>query len=372
MAIASPIFQSSMELLGHAVTHFNGTSELDRKLLILHLSNSVELLLKDMVLDTGQSIYKGPKETITIHGCIEALKSQSIEIPLLNKLELLIDERNALQHRFGSPNELTAIFYMTVAQEFFRSILKQHYGQDFDELLIQFSERKDLAALKLREPSNDSELESLKKLGKVHPLGALLSATTYIEQTLIKFVERVGLRKPLNVSMLVSPSFLESNGIELQIPMRNKLNKVRQVKNSVAHGKADATYEDVVSTIATAEELERVLSEMDIESTIRSVEMARKRREEERENMEHRVLMSAEKSIYQTVLTYLQRDSSLGNRKFTIDASDGSIVLSVFPEGAGKVDIRHYPYNINEDGNNLAEEARRIRSAIRRDFGEPS
>jgi hypothetical protein len=53
MAIESPLFQSSMELLGHSITHFNGTSELDRKLVILHLSNAVELLLKDMVLDSG-------------------------------------------------------------------------------------------------------------------------------------------------------------------------------------------------------------------------------------------------------------------------------------------------------------------------------
>lgn len=108
MAIESPLFQSSMELLGHAITHFNGTSELDRKLVILHLSNSVELLLKDMVLDSGESIYKNPKETITIHGCIELLATKKIAVPFLNKLELLIDERNALQHRFGSPNELTS------------------------------------------------------------------------------------------------------------------------------------------------------------------------------------------------------------------------------------------------------------------------
>lgn len=89
MAIESPIFQSSMELLGHSITHFNGTSELDRKLVILHLSNAVELLLKDMVLDSGDSIYKNPKETITIHGCIEALSAKKLTIPYLNKLSML-------------------------------------------------------------------------------------------------------------------------------------------------------------------------------------------------------------------------------------------------------------------------------------------
>ncbi|WP_200884311.1 MULTISPECIES: hypothetical protein [Shewanella] len=73
MAIESPLFQSAMELLGHSFTHYNGQKELDRKLVILHLANAIELILKDLVLDSGESIYKSPKETITIHGCIKSL-----------------------------------------------------------------------------------------------------------------------------------------------------------------------------------------------------------------------------------------------------------------------------------------------------------
>ena len=76
MAIESPLFQSSMELLGHSFTHFNASEELDRKLVILHLANAVELILKDLVLDSGESIYKSPKETITIHGCIKSLQEK--------------------------------------------------------------------------------------------------------------------------------------------------------------------------------------------------------------------------------------------------------------------------------------------------------
>jgi len=52
VAIESPLFQSSMELLGHSFSHFNVSEELDRKLVILHLANAVELILKDLVLDS--------------------------------------------------------------------------------------------------------------------------------------------------------------------------------------------------------------------------------------------------------------------------------------------------------------------------------
>ena len=61
MATEFPSFQSSMELFGHSISHFNSGAELDRKLLILHLANAIELLLKDLVLDTGESILSQSK-----------------------------------------------------------------------------------------------------------------------------------------------------------------------------------------------------------------------------------------------------------------------------------------------------------------------
>lgn len=265
MAIESPLFQSSIELLGHSITHFNGTSELDRKLVILHLSNSVELLLKDMVLDCGESIYKNQKETVTIHGCIDILSAKKIAVPYINKLELLIDERNALQHRFGSPNELTAIFYMSVALDFFRSVLKQYYSQDFDELLPQFADEKDLVALRMREPSNDSELENLKKLAKVHPLGALLSAIAYLEKAILRFGTKVGLSDRYYSSMPISARYLEANGIELPAGLRDRLEQTRRIRNLAAHGRADPSRDDVAAAIAAIEELERFLSALNID-----------------------------------------------------------------------------------------------------------
>ncbi len=288
MAIESPLFQSSMELLGHSITHFNGTSELDRKLVILHLSNAVELLLKDMVLDGGDSIYKNPKETITIHGCVECLNTRKISIPYLNKLELLIDERNALQHRFGSPNELTAIFYMNVALDFFRSVLKQHYGQEFDEILTQFADEKDLIAFRMREPSNDSELENLKKLGKLHPLGALLSAIAYLEKTIIQFAVKVGIEEDFtrrHPMLPISGRYLEVNGIELPPNIRERLDNTRRLRNLAAHGRADPTKEDVISAISSIEDLEKYLSSLNIEAASEQVVLTRKKRDAERANL---------------------------------------------------------------------------------------
>ncbi len=284
MAIESPLFQSAMELLGHSLSHYNGKKELDRKLVILHVANAVELVLKDLVLDAGESIYKSPKETITIQGCLSALQAKGIELPYLNKIELLIDERNALQHRFGSPNELTSIFYMNIAREFFKEVLKKHYGQDYNEIIAQFSEEQDLATYKLSEPSNDQELEKLQELAKIHPLGALLSAWSYFERVTEAFVSDAGLdfgrRRPFIMDL--GRGRLEHYGVVIPEALKAKIDSMRRLRNMSAHGRAEPSKAQVKATIETIEELETHLKSLDLEKIRDLSKEERETHEEER------------------------------------------------------------------------------------------
>ncbi len=266
MAIESPLFQSSMELLGHSFSHFNGTKELDRKLLILHLANAIELILKDLVLDLGESIYKGPKETITVYGCIKILLDKGTDIPFLNKIELLIDERNALQHRYGSPNELTAIFYMNIVQEFFKEVLKNNYDQEYDKLITQFTEEHDLATYKLGEPTNDQELEKLHILGKLHPLGALLAAWSYFEKVADKFITDAGLdyrrKRPIVIDIIKFG--LQRFGLSVPVELRSKIDEIRQIRNMAAHGQSEPSKSQVKKAIDTIKEFEEYLLSIDV------------------------------------------------------------------------------------------------------------
>lgn len=366
MAVESPLFQSSMELFGHSITHFNGISELDRKLVILHISNSVELLLKDMILDSGESIYKNPKETITIHACIELLAGKKIAVPYLNKLELLIDERNALQHRFGSPNELTTIFYMNLALDFFRSIVNQHYSQDFDELISQFADEKDLFALKMRNPTNDSELENLQKLGKVHPLGALLSAAAYLETTILEFGIKAGIAARSTPSFPISTRLLEMNGIELPAELRERLENTRRLRNQAAHGKADPTREDVASAVSAIDDLEKFLVSLNIDEARQKVAHMKKQRDHDRPSYESsRVLVLPDQWMHETIKNFLMSDPRLGGRKFMIEVKDSKVAISHLPQQlSGSIRVEQYPFALNEKGNNISSEAERIKLEI--------
>lgn len=285
MTTETPLFQSSLELFGHSISHYNSGAELDRKLLILHLANAIELLLKDLVLDTGESIYQNPKETINIHKCLDILKNKGITLPYLNKIELLIDERNALQHRFGSPNELTMIFYMDIATAFFREVMKDRYGQNFDEILEQFTDAKELMAFRMRQPTNESELASLKKLAKVHPLGALLSAMTYLEKKVFEFSKKAGLERelmmrPYGTSM--PHRFLARYGIDIPDYIVTKLDDMRAIRNQSAHGRQDPTKDDAITAIDTVAEFEKLLGNVNIKSIKPVIKKRLEEDEEER------------------------------------------------------------------------------------------
>lgn len=281
MAIESPLFQSAMELVGHSLSHYNGKDELDRKLVILHLANAVELMLKDLVLDSGESIYKSPKETITIHGCISTLQSKGVPIPLLNKIELLVDERNALQHRFGSPNQLTSIFYMGIAQEFFREVLKKQYGLDYDEVILQFADEETLAEFRLAEPSNDQELEKLQELAKLHPLGALLAAWSYFERITADFYKSVGLDfSGHRVFFLdLTKGRLESFGVEFDPALVRDIVEMRKIRNRATHGQLEPSREDVKKTIEAIERAEQHLNKLDLEPIRRLATVEREKYE---------------------------------------------------------------------------------------------
>jgi len=287
MIIESPLFQSAMELLGHSISHFNAGEELDRKLVILHLANAIEFLLKDLLLNIGESIYKNPKETLSIHGCIQALKAKGTSLPYLNKIELLIDERNAIQHRFGSPNELTTIFYMNISIAFFKEILKEHYDLDLEEILSHFVNEKDLIAFRMREPTSESELENLKKLAKIHPLGALLSAMTYLEKIIYQFASKVGLEKKLRIRpywIFMSPRFLIRFGIKLPEELILDLDNIRRLRNMAAHGRKDPSTDEVIKAIETIEKFEKFLFSLDIENIKKTVEEILAKEQEETEN----------------------------------------------------------------------------------------
>lgn len=189
MSYNSPLFVSTLELLAHATELFvdDNYNQKKYKFVILHLSNAVELILKDCLIDQGVSIYKpnNPKETINIWAAFNELEKLEEPISIKERpiIELLVDDRNTIQHRFGFPTALTVVYYLEQVIPFFTRFLKGQYDIELAEALESYLSKENIALLGLIE----GDYSHFKKLSQVSPEGAVLQVCKAIEREAEEF-----------------------------------------------------------------------------------------------------------------------------------------------------------------------------------------
>jgi len=140
----SPLLRSAFEVLEHGLWHFlRSNTSVDMKFALLHVDQSIELLLKERVRRGGQSIYKNPKETITIWGAYEILDGKlNCKIPEKPDLELLHEERNSIQHKYANPSAEDAAFHVANALRFVERFVKEELDLDLvDYVPSEFLDR---------------------------------------------------------------------------------------------------------------------------------------------------------------------------------------------------------------------------------------
>jgi len=103
------------------------------KFALLHVDQAVELMLKECVRASGKSVYKNPKETITIWGAYDILEELHVAIPERPDLELLHEERNNIQHKYSNPSPDDAGFHIEKAMGFIRRFAKDELKLDIKE-----------------------------------------------------------------------------------------------------------------------------------------------------------------------------------------------------------------------------------------------
>jgi hypothetical protein len=133
----SPLLRSAFEVLEHGLYHYlRSTTPKDMKFALLHIDQAIELLLKERVRLGGQSIYKNPKETITIYGAYEILHDRlNCVIPEKPDLELLHEERNSIQHKYANPSPDDAAFHVQKAMKFIARFVKDELNVELADFL---------------------------------------------------------------------------------------------------------------------------------------------------------------------------------------------------------------------------------------------
>jgi hypothetical protein len=128
-----------MEVLEHGLWHFfRSQTTTDMKFAIMHVDQSIELLLKERVRVAGISIHKpnNTKETIGIWNAYEILDKQvHCKIPERSNLELLHEERNNIQHKYANPNADDAAFYVEIAIGFIDRFSRDELGVELADFI---------------------------------------------------------------------------------------------------------------------------------------------------------------------------------------------------------------------------------------------
>lgn len=259
MSDKSPLFVSALELLAHATELYASGHSKKYKFVILHLANSIELVLKDCLIDHNISIYKNLKETITIWGAFDELDKLKIAIPEKAVIELLIDDRNTIQHRFGFPNAESVFYYLEQVVIFFKRFLDEQYKVKLAEALSPHLSKENLALIGLVQ----DDTSHLRKLFQLSPEAAVQQAYAMIELKLRDLVQ-VEKSKNTNRPVLANESIkilVEQGKVTPEI--YKAFDRFRYVRNLSAHGAATeisrAEFDETLkSAIMVLELLEKV------------------------------------------------------------------------------------------------------------------
>lgn len=265
MSDKSPLFVSALELLAHATELYASGHPRKYKFVVLHLANSVELLLKDCLIDNGITIYKNPKETITIWGSFDELDKLGIKIPEKPVIELLVDDRNTIQHRFGFPNAESVFYYLEQVVNFFNRFLDEQYKVKLVEALTPHLSKENLALIGLVE----DDYSHLKKLFQLSPEAAVQQAYAMVEAKLREKIPYEKMRststRPLFANDIIR---LMAKKDIISTEIAREFERFRMIRNQAAHGASDK-----VSKAELEAALKSAMSVLEILDKINPVEI---------------------------------------------------------------------------------------------------
>lgn len=260
MSDKSPLFSSAFELYAHAVELYASKRPHLLKFAILHLANSVELLLKDALLDLEESIYRNPKETVSVWTAFDMLERHGVRVPGKQHIELLIDDRNAIQHRFGFPDERTTFYYLDEVGKFLDQFLTDRYGLKFKDVVSDYIEAEQLPIIGLAATPKDR----VSAMFDLSPSTAVLEAYKDLEYRLMSISEAMEEELPYVVARFQVPKIITELARTQYLPADalEKFSLFRRIRNAAAHGRSEQDWKQALDLYSElVQGLERAVQE---------------------------------------------------------------------------------------------------------------
>lgn len=134
MAQTSPILRFALEVFHNALENYASATPRHRKLAVLGLAQAVELSVKAALVEKNVPIYEKGGRTLTIHDALDRLAKLWNVDRVANhaRVELLVDERNAIQHRYGNVDDVTLDYHTETAFGVLRELLRTEFDTALD------------------------------------------------------------------------------------------------------------------------------------------------------------------------------------------------------------------------------------------------
>lgn len=242
----------ALEVFEHALESYVSERPRDRKLAVLNLAQVLELAVKAALVEKNIPIYDKSHRTINTHEAVTALaRSWGLErIPMQARLELLIDERNAIQHRYGSVDEVTMDYHMQTAFAALSEILEREFDANLQEWVRSNVDEGVWRRVRFVEQEQaEVSLPSTAIVEARSPTLDLIDGFAKYERALREVsTALLGDEPALRSSLDVVMKFLANTDQPSQ-QLMSVVPDAYRVRNQVIHGHREATTEEVSSLL---------------------------------------------------------------------------------------------------------------------------
>ena len=232
---------SGLEVMEHAIEHFEKGTERDMRIAVLHADNAVELILKELVRFEGMRLMNKKGHSLGYYDCIERLQGKGVKIPELPDIDLLHTERNSIYHLGNQPDRRkTEWLVYDVALGFLKRICKDELNcniSKFSKAFVLPDEVKFEVELTRSEIVNKYLKDSIGALNSGLFETSVLLSYVGIEALLRKSVSPRILSERDSMKKLVEERIISKR-------LYNDFQVLRQTRNNIAHGVKKSSAEE--------------------------------------------------------------------------------------------------------------------------------
>lgn len=244
----SPILRFALEVFEHAVERAVSDRPRDRKLAVMNLAQCVELAVKAALVERNETIYRKDSKTIDPHEALRQLAAvwDVARVPMHSRLEVLIDERNAIQHRYGDVDEVTLDYHLETAFKTLEEILQREFDVELSDWVRDSVPEDVWRRVRFVElPEAAPAPPSQASIPNRSPALALVDGFSRYETAIRGIVrDRTGEKLGAGSTLDLAIKTLASIDPPLSALIR-ELPTVYRLRNRVIHGERAATDEEV-------------------------------------------------------------------------------------------------------------------------------